>query len=227
MLKRNVAVLLLALASPLYLTSGQAWAGPDQDKLVTTAEQSLDAFLRDPEMSWLQENIGKARAVLVAPQVVKAGFILGGSGGRAVLLYRNTKTGKWVGPAFYTLATGSVGFQAGVEVSELITLVMTENGVNKLLSSSFKLGGDASVAAGPVGVGAKSNVQADFISYTRSKGLYGGLNLDGTAVTVSDEWNAAYYGKNVAPPDILVRQNVSNAQAQKLRDRLAKAIGGK
>ena len=86
----------------------------------------------------------------------------------------------WTGPAFYNLATASVGFQAGVEVSEAVIVVMTDKGLNSLLSTSFKIGGDASIAAGPVGAGAKSTVTADLISFSRAKGVYGGLNLDGT-----------------------------------------------
>jgi lipid-binding SYLF domain-containing protein len=95
--------------------------------------------------------------------------------------------------------------------------------MNSLLASSFKFGGDASVAAGPVGAGAKSDVVADLIAFSRSKGIYGGLNLDGTVVSTNDEWNTAYFGKKVLPPDILVRANVSNKDASKLLADVAKA----
>jgi lipid-binding SYLF domain-containing protein len=160
--------------------------------------------------------------------VVKAGFIFGGSGGRAVTLARDPQSGKWSGPAFYTLATASVGFQAGISVSEVVTLVMTEKGLNSLLSPSAKLGGDASITAGPVGVGASSALLADFISFSRSKGLYGGLNLDGTVVAISNEWNGWYYGKNdILPPDILVRMAVHNEGANKLVEDVTRAAGAK
>ena len=82
-----------------------------------------------------------------------------------------------------------------MEVSEVIIVVMTDKGLNSLLSSSFKIGGDASIAAGPVGAGAKSTVTADLISFARAKGVYGGLNLDGTVVSVNGDWNDAYYGE--------------------------------
>ena len=153
---------------------------------------------------------------------MKAGFIIGGSGGRGLLVAKHS-SGKWVGPGFYTLATASVGFQAGVAASENITLVMTDKGMNSLLSSSFKMGGDASVAAGPVGAGAKSNIVADLITFSRSKGLYGGLNLDGTVVSVNDDWNKAYYGKPVLPPDIFIKNSVSNKGASKLLADVSKA----
>ena len=94
-------------------------------------------------MKWLQQNIHRAKGVLIAPEVLKAGFIFGGSGGMAVLVAKDPKSGKWVGPAFYGLATASVGFQAGVAVSEVVTLVMSDKGINALLTPSFNLGGDA------------------------------------------------------------------------------------
>ncbi len=105
----------------------------------------------------------------------------------------------------------------------MITLVMTDKGMNSLLSSTLKFGADASVAAGPVGAGAKSDVVADLIAFSRSKGIYGGLNLDGTVVSTNDDWNAAFFGKKVLPPDILVRSNGSNKGADKLIAAVAKA----
>ena len=192
----------------------------DQQVLVDQATTTLSNFMRDPEMKWLQQNIGRAKAVLISPEIVKAGFIIGGSGGRAVLVARNG--GKWVGPAFYTLATASVGFQAGIAASEMVTLVMTDKGMNSLMASTFKFGGDASVAAGPVGAGAKSDVTADLIAFSRSKGVYGGLNLDGTVVSSNTDWDKAYYGKAVLPPDILMKNAASNKGADKLLAEVAK-----
>src|SRR5712691_5802961 len=179
---------LVAFASFVAI-SGQAWAQSEQQELVNSAETTFSNFTRDPDMTWFQRHVGSAKAVLIAPQVVKAGWIFGGSGGRAVLFARNEQTGRWEGPAFYNLATASVGFQAGIAVSETVTLVMTEKGLNTLLAHSVKLGGDASVAAGPVGAGANSDVTTDFIAFSRSKGLYGGLNLEGAVIGVSNDWN--------------------------------------
>ena len=209
----SVAVIFAAAAA---LVAPAVYAQADQQKLVDAAEASLANFLKDPEMKWLQQNIGRAKAVLIAPEVLKAGFIFGGSGGRAVLLARDPKSGKWAGPAFYALATASVGFQAGVSVSEVMMLVMTDKGMNGLLAPSFKIGGDASVAAGPVGAGASANVVADLISFARAKGVYGGINLDGTVVNTSDDWNLAYFGKKVSTPDIVIRMDVSNKGADKI-----------
>ena len=204
------------VAASSAVVSPAAFAQAEQQQLVTAAETAMTNFLRDPEMKWLQQNLHRAKAVLIAPEIAKAGFIIGGSGGRGVLVAKDAKSGKWVGPAFYTLATASVGFQAGISVSEMVTLVMTDKGLNSLMASSFKMGADASIAAGPVGAGAKSDIVADLIAFSRSKGVYGGVNLDGTVVSSNSEWDSAYYGKKVLPPDILVRMNVSNKGADKL-----------
>ena len=218
MLKAHVAqAARWLLVSTLVAASGVALGQTEQQNLVNSADTTLSNFLRDPDMTWLQQNLGRAKAVMIAPQVAKAGFIFGGSGGRAVVLARDAKTGKWVGPAFYTMATASVGFQAGISVSEAVTLVMTDKGFNSLLATSVKLGGDASVAAGPVGAGAKSDVVADFITFSRAKGIYGGLNLDGTVIASSNDWAELYYQKKpLLPPDILVRMSVHSKGADKL-----------
>ncbi len=218
---------LLLVAAWVASAASIGLAQADQRNLVTDATLTLANFLSDPDMTWLQRNLKQAKAVVVAPQIAKAGFILGGSGGRAVVVARDAKSGKWVGPAFYTLATASIGFQAGISVSEVVTLVMTDKGLNTLLADSVKLGGDAAVAAGPVGAGAQSNLSADYVSFSRAKGIYGGLNLDGTVISTSDAWNRAYYGQNVHAPDILVRMSVRNKQAGELLNLLTAASKNK
>ncbi len=227
MFRKLMRLTLVPVVAAGMLVSLPAHAQSEQQQLVNSAEKTLSNFLRDPQMSWLQTHIGRAYGVLIAPQVVKAGFIFGGSGGRGVLIGRDSLSGKWKGPVFYTLATASVGFQAGIAASENITLVMTEKGLNTLLAPSVKLGGDASVAAGPVGAGAASDVTTDFVAFARSKGVYGGVNLDGTVITANGDWNNAYYGKTVLPPDILVRGAATNKGANRLVAEVAKASGGK
>lgn len=219
---RGAASAILVAATLAGCATDRPASSVDTDVLVSDARTTLSNFLRDPDQGWIQDNIGRAKAILIAPQIVKAGFILGGSGGRAVLVARDGRA--WTGPAFYDLATASVGFQAGVEVSEAVMLVMTDKGLNSLLSTSFKIGGDASIAAGPVGAGAKSDVTADLISFTRAKGVYGGVNLDGTVVYANVGWNDAYYGRsNVLPPDILIRKTVTSPKSSALIADVTKA----
>jgi lipid-binding SYLF domain-containing protein len=225
---RRNAWLGLALCALASLgAASQARAQTQQQDLVNAAETSLADFMRDPDMTWLQQHIGSARGVLIAPQVVQAGFIFGGAGGRGVLLVRNDQTGRWEGPAFYNLATASVGLQAGISVGESVTLVMTNKGVNSLLADSVKIGGDASIAAGPVGAGARADVTTDFVSFSRAKGLYGGLNLHGMVIGIANTWNEDYYGRGVLPPDILLRASVHNGQADALLAALTRATGSR
>jgi len=221
-LTRFTGLALFVGASAALFTS-TAMAQSEQQKLVDDAQKSLSGFLHDSQMTWLQQNFNRAKAVIIAPELLKAGFIFGGSGGRAIVVARDPKSGKWLGPVFYSMATASVGLQAGISVSENVTLVMTDKGFNSLLATSFKLGGDASVAAGPVGAGAKSDIVADLITFSRAKGVYGGVNLDGTVVTSNDDWNQAYYGKKVLAPDVLVRGEVSNKGAAPLLNEVTAA----
>jgi len=218
--RRNALGVLVA--TTLAGCATQAVSPAEPERLVADAQTTLSNFIRDPDQTWIQDNLSRARALLIAPQVVRAGFIFGGSGGRGVLVARDGRT--WAGPAFYNLATASVGFQAGIDVSEVIIVVMTDKGFNSLLSTSFKIGGDASIAAGPVGAGARSTVTADLISFTRAKGVYGGLNLDGTVVSTNVPWNDAFFGgSNLLPPDILIRRTVISPKAAPLLADVAKA----
>src|SRR2546426_4698862 len=100
---------------------------------------------------------------------------------------------------------------------------MTNRGLNSLLATSVKVGGDASIAAGPIGAGANADVTTDLVAFARSKGVYGGLNLDGTVIHVADNWNRAYYGRDILPPDILVRASAHNPEADPLAAGLERA----
>ena len=214
---------LLAIAVAATLAAPAALAQADQRKLVTAATVTLASFLRDPEMTWLRQNLGRARAVVIAPEITKASIIVGGSGGRAVVVVRDPVSGRWAGPAFFTLATASIGLQAGIAVSEVVTLVMTEKGVGRLLSNSFRMGGDVAIAVGPIEAGAQSHFLADLVSFSRGQGVYLGANLDGTIVSTADDWNQLYYGQRATVVDILVRMNVHNAQAKELLNVIAMA----
>jgi len=214
-----LAAMVLVAAAPGAMAAGEE----DAQGIVDKARVTLSGFMRDKDYEWLRANIKKAKGVVIYPQVLKAGFILGGSGGTGVLLARDGKTGEWSNPAFYTLGSVSFGLQIGGEAAEVVLLVMSQKGVDSLLTSKFKLGGDTSIALGPVGAGAKSDVTADFISFAKSKGLYAGLNLDGSYVDVRDSLNKAYYGKDVSPADIIVKHSVSNKGAVPLREELKKA----
>ena len=218
--RRSCIAFLIAASAVLHppLAVGQA----EQRTVVTSAAITLSDFLADPDMNWLRLNLARAKAVLIAPGIIKAALVVGGSGGRAVALAHDAKTGHWVGPAFYTLVTGSVGLQAGVSSSDIVILVMTDVGLRRLLSNTFHLGADVSVAVGPVGRGARTEL-TDFVSFSRTEGAYIGLDLTGTIVTATDDWNQIYYGQAVQASDILVRHTVHNRQANELIGLLATA----
>jgi lipid-binding SYLF domain-containing protein len=188
--------------------------------IVDNAYATFVNFMSDQNYTWLHENLKDARALIIYPQIIKGGFIIGGSGGTGVLLVKDEKTGEWSQPVFYTIGAMSVGLQIGGEVVEMLVMVMSDKGIDSLYASSFKLGGEASIAAGPVGSGAKQNAMADFISFAKSKGAYVGLNLEGSVVAVRDSLNEAYYGKEVRPVQIVVEKQVSNNGSTQIREGL-------
>jgi SH3 domain-containing YSC84-like protein 1 len=158
-----------------------------------------------PDKAIPKDILDNATCVAVFPQVIKAGFIVGGRGGRGVASCR-TKTG-WSGPIFLNMGGGSFGLQIGAQATDFILLFMNEGGMNKLLSDNFEIGGDATAAAGPVGrqAGASTNIRLDaqILSYSRSKGLFAGLELKGVVIKKDSDDNDAVYGAGVKSADVL------------------------
>jgi len=221
---RTAFVLLVALLlrpawaeSPKSLTPAE-----DADRHVVMAEKTFQNFVADPGQDSFRKLLGKAQGVLIIPASARVAFIFGGQGGRGVLVARD-EAGKWIGPAFYTLSYASVGLQIGVQVSEVIVLVMTQSAINSLLSSAVRGGVDAAIAAGPVGTGIQTSFQGDFISMYRSNVLYAGLNLDGTVLSSNDAWNAGFYGTPTTSVDILVRHERSSPKAEGLLNAVSDA----
>jgi SH3 domain-containing YSC84-like protein 1 len=191
---------------------------------VDKAKATFNEFMVDKNYSWLQENLKNAKGILIYPQVIKAGFILGGSGGTGVLLVKDEKTGDWSQPAFYTMGSVTFGLQIGGEAAEIIMLVMTQKAIDSLFTTSVKLGGDTSAAAGPYGIGAKGDITADLVSFAKSKGAYAGVNVEGSMLNVRDSLNRAYYSKAVSPLEIIVKKSVSNKGSADLRAVVKKAV---
>ncbi len=198
-----------------------------QQLLVDEARVVVDTFAADPDIAWFRKYLKDAKGVLIVPDLYKGAWFLGGSGGRGVLVVRDQETGKWAGPAFYTMGSVSFGLQFGGQKSEAIVLVMTEKGIKSLQKTSVKLGGDASVAAGPVGIGAQGatapSLNVDYITFARSMGAFIGVSLDGAILDENYDWNKAYYGKPVRLADIIVTHSATNPNAAKLRSAVAKA----
>ena len=201
----------------------------DAQQLVDKARVTLEAFVGDKEMGpALKALLQKAKGVLIYPQVLRGAFVFGVSGGSGTLVAQDAQTKKWGGPAFYTIGETSFGLQAGGDASEVVLVALSERGMTALLTTSAKLGADAGVAVGPVGAGAEAataNLSADIISFSRAKGLYAGVSLEGAVVATRDALNKAYYGKEVSPTDILVKRAVSNKKADGLLSAVKKAAG--
>jgi SH3 domain-containing YSC84-like protein 1 len=231
-MKRLFIMLLAAATFGAFLSNpGMAFASDkaDAQAIVTKANITFNSFMSDKYFTEMRKLSRSAKGIFIAPQVLKGAFVVGASGGTGVFLVRE-EDGKWTNPAFYTIGSVSFGFQIGGQASEVILLAMTERGVTTLLQSSVKLGADVGLAAGPYGAGAQAataNISADILAFSRSKGLYGGISLDGAVVDVRDSLNKAYYDKPVTPTEILVKHSVSNSHADKLRASVAKISGGK
>jgi lipid-binding SYLF domain-containing protein len=223
--------LILLLAAGLCMPAAPARADDKSDaqQLVDKARVTLEAFVGDKEMGpALKALLQKAKGVLIYPQVLRGAFIFGVSGGSGTLLAQDAQTKKWGGPAFYTIGETSFGLQAGGDASEVVLVALTERGITSLLSTSAKLGADVGVALGPVGAGAEAataNLSADIVSYSRAKGLYAGMSVEGAVVATRGSLNKAYYGQEVSPTDILIRRTVSNPEAAGLIEALTKAGG--
>ena len=197
----------------------------DEQELVDKAVLTLKHFLYHPDMGFFPEYLKKSVGVLIVPTFIKAGFVLGGAGGQGVLLARDEKTDEWSEPAFYTMGSGSLGLQIGVEVSEVILLIKTRKALDSLYASSLKLGGDVSVAAGPAGRGAAAKgLNADTISFSLSKGVFAGISVDGAIIGPRDTANDAYYGTSVTPLEIILFHKVDNPHSAELRTTLTDAF---
>lgn len=201
----TVTTIIAALITPL-----NAAEPVKQQLLVDQARITFKSFMIDKNMAWFREHMHKAKGFLIVPELLQGAWFIGGSGGRGVLVVKDKKTGDWSQPSFYTLGSLSLGIQFGGEKSEIVMMVFTQKGLERLYSTSFKFGGDASIAAGPVGGGAKADVMTDFVSFVRSKGAFAGVSMEGAIVKANYEWNQAYYGKKVSPLGIAEQKLVSN-----------------
>jgi lipid-binding SYLF domain-containing protein len=158
-----------------------------------------------------QDLLTKAECVIVYPSVLKGAFIVGGSYGRGAMTCRTGEnfTGPWSAPSMMALEAGSFGFQIGGQATDFVLLVMNDRGAHSMLHSKVKLGGDAAVAAGPKGRNAQAatdaTMRAEILSYSRSRGLFAGISLEGASVRADDDANADLYGKKLSAEDIIFK----------------------
>ena len=217
---KNKLIVILAIVfclafSTVCLASGKSEKSlKDQTKQSEKAAKVFNEIMGTPDKAIPNQLLDSAECVAVFPQVLKAGFIIGGRGGRGVASCR-TAAG-WSAPAFFNLAGGSVGFQIGAQSTDFVMLFMNKDGMNSLLSDSFTLGGDASVAAGPVGrqAGASTDLKfnAQILSYSRSRGLFAGLDLKGVVIKPDKDDMREAYGE-VTTKEVL-QENKGTAPAK-------------
>ena len=167
-----------------------------------------------------QRFLGRARGVVICPSIFRMSFLIGGSGGGCVLLGRDG-SGSWSAPAFYSMGSGSVGFQAGVQDAELMMFIMTRRGLTAIMDSQFKFGADASVTVATLGAGVEgattAALRADIVAVQKSSGLFAGISLQGSLLSFDSVGNRAYYGQPVGVQDIAVAMRVNNPGANPLR----------
>jgi len=222
-------VLATALALFPALAPVAAWAqGSAQggmQELVDRSTLALQDALTLNASNQPRKSLTGARAVFVCPQVFKAGFFFGGSGGDCVLVGR-AANGTWSYPAFYSIGSASFGLQIGVQDSEIVMMVMTDRGLNALLNSSFKIGAGAGIAIAMIGGGIQGDttaaVGADILAFAISRGAYAGVSLEGSILDQLTGWNAKYYGRPLDARQIVIDMQGANPGADPLRGLLTR-----
>lgn len=221
----KLASLVFVLSLTILLTTGPARAEATLDELaqtVTKAQWTFQEFHNDPTMGWFRDNLYRAKGILIMPLLVKGGFFVGAYGGHGVLLAQN-ESGEWSYPAFYNLAAATFGLQAGAAGGQALLMIMSEQGLESFMANKVRLGTEASIGAGPVGVGAKAEL-FDIYEFSRIKGLFAGLTIEGGGVVFDGPDNRTYYGQSeITPREILIERKYQNAQADPLIAEVAKA----
>ncbi len=208
-----IGLVMMLMSGSGVLLAGEASSLPLEktDRILSNAVKVLEEALNVPEgkeeipPSLVRSAVG----VGIFPGIVKGGFIVGAQAGDGFLLRRDRETGRWYGPAFYSFGSASFGLQAGVEGVDVLLFVRTERGLDGLLKNQATLGGDVSVAAGPVGRGASAGVSersmdAEVLSYTHSIGLFAGVSVSGAKITPRDAWNRAFHKRDLSAKEILM-----------------------
>lgn len=212
----------LLLASAL---SASLHAQEVQQEVVDRATLAVQDMVNNRSGKQAQGVLRNARAVVVCPQVFQAGFLIAGSGGDCVLVARDG-AGGWSYPAFYGIASGSVGFQAGIRDAEVMLMIMNNRALNAVMDSQFKLGADASLTFVNLGGGIEgattAALNADIVGFTRARGLFAGISLGGSLLDTRSGWNQAYYGRAYASRQIVIDMQARNPAADPLREVLTR-----
>lgn len=225
-------IVLPALATGLVTASvGFAETPSDETKRITESIEVMENLNATPDWAIPKYVLDRAEAIVVIPTLVKGGFVVGAEHGRGVMSIRNAKTRQWSPPGFVTLTGGSIGWQIGLQSVDLVLVVMNRDGVEDLLRSEFTLGGNASVAAGPVGRSAEASTDAlmgaKILAYSRAKGLFAGATLEGSSLRSDDDANRRFYGQEVSATTLAESAGLPKAPAavKQWRAALSRTVG--
>ncbi len=218
-----------AFAAPMILTPllipRPARADAKRQSLVDSCLASATKVLSGKDFPDAVRLMSEARGVLIIPELVQGGFILGAAGGRGVLVAR-TKPNDWSYPVFYGMGSGSIGLQIGGKVSEIVFIIRTEKGLQAILDHKFKFGAEAGVTMVAVGIGLEGASTAaggaDIVAFSNSAGLFAGASIEGSYLDADSDWNALYYGQGATAKTIALDRKFSNPGAEPLRKFLAK-----
>lgn len=202
-----------------------AFAMSDAQQLVEKARLAFLDMITDDNYKEMRDYVKQSRALIIFPELIKGAFIIGAEGGSGVLVTRGAAGQGWSYPAFYTLASGSLGLQIGGQSSELVLTVMNEKGLTALINDQFKIGGNVDVAVGPVGKGLSAstttNFSSDAYSFAKTQGAYVGMSLDGAGILSRQSRDEEYYGAGATSTGIVIQRKFTNKNADILRDALA------
>ena len=221
----NRFLAVAALAMITLLQAACSSTPGEQQTLVDRATLTVQEMMTQNVSQDPKSLLRNAKAVMICPRIFKAGFFFGGEGGSCVMLAR-AGNGTWSYPAFYSIGSGSFGLQFGIEDNQLLMLIMTEKGLNAVLDSQIKLGANASVAVAAYGAGIQGSttaaVGADIVAFSASRGLFGGIALEGSVMSAETAWNQAYYGQAYAARQLVMQMQGNNPGADPLRDVLTR-----
>lgn len=218
-MKKTLAVALLLCTSALLPAAEKQ---SKEAKRLEDATYVINEIMQTPDNSIPGDLLDHAVCVGIVPSEVKGAFIVGGSWGRGALICRKGGNGPWNAPSMFSIFGGSFGFQIGGQATDIVFIVMNSGGARKLLQSGVKLGADVSAAAGPVGRDARAEtdaqLHAEILTYSRSRGLFAGVSLDGSVIRTDEDGNQRLYGHAVTAKDILLRGTVPPPPAAKPLD---------
>jgi len=228
-MKRQLLLILVAVFTIMFFKSIPLEAAGNEEAKINDAIEVLEEIMAIPEKGIPPALLNDADGIAVIPGVIKAGLVVGGRHGSGIMVVRD-REGRWSNPSFVTITGGSIGWQIGVQSADIILVFRSKRSINNMMKGKFTLGADTSIAAGPVGrhleAGTDVELKAEILSYSRSRGLFVGLSLEGAALQIDDDANADFYdNKAVKASDILTDKDIkAPAVAKKLKEVLAKYI---